>query len=40
MLTIDWRSPAIYNHTGHIPVAGFAWNIFVATTSTTNIIKR
>ncbi len=25
MLTIDWRSPAVYEHTGDIPAAGFAW---------------
>lgn len=22
---IDWRSPAAYRHTKHIPAAGFAW---------------
>ena len=25
MLSIDWRSPAAYGHTKHIPAAGFAW---------------
>lgn len=25
MLNIDWRSPAAYGHTKHIPAAGFAW---------------
>ena len=25
MLNIDWRSPAAYEHTKHIPAAGFAW---------------
>ncbi|MGX1101549.1 transcriptional regulator domain-containing protein [Amorphus sp. MBR-141] len=25
MLSIDWRSPAAYRHTKHIPAAGFAW---------------
>ena len=25
MLNIDWRSPAAYAHTKHIPAAGFAW---------------
>lgn len=25
MLCIDWRSPAAYGHTKHIPAAGFAW---------------
>ena len=25
MLSIDWRSPAAYQHTEHIPAAGFAW---------------
>lgn len=25
MLRIDWRSPAAYGHTKHIPAAGFAW---------------
>jgi hypothetical protein len=25
MLSIDWRSPAAYGHTNHIPAAGFAW---------------
>ncbi len=25
MLSIDWRAPAAYKHTKHIPAAGFAW---------------
>ena len=25
MLRIDWRSPAAYKHTKHLPAAGFAW---------------
>lgn len=25
MLSIDWRAPAAYEHTKHIPAAGFAW---------------
>ena len=25
MLSIDWRAPADYGHTKHIPAAGFAW---------------
>lgn len=25
MLSIDWRSPAAYRHTMHLPAAGFAW---------------
>jgi len=25
MLSIDWRSPAAYEHTKQIPAAGFAW---------------
>ena len=25
MLTIDWRSPAVYDHTRNITAAGFAW---------------
>lgn len=25
MLRIDWRSPAAYRHTKHLPAAGFAW---------------
>ncbi|MBJ7498617.1 MAG: hypothetical protein JHC57_02570 [Sphingopyxis sp.] len=25
MLSIDWRTPAAYGHTKHLPAAGFAW---------------
>ncbi len=25
MLSIDWRAPAAYRHTKHLPAAGFAW---------------
>jgi hypothetical protein len=25
MLSIDWRSPAVYQHAEHLPAAGFAW---------------
>lgn len=25
MLSIDWRSPAAYEHAQSIPAAGFAW---------------
>jgi len=25
MLSIDWRSPAAYQHAERIPAAGFAW---------------
>ncbi len=25
MLTVDWRSPADYQHANSIPDAGFAW---------------
>ena len=25
MLSIDWRSPAAYQHANSIPAAGFAW---------------
>ncbi|WP_439709063.1 transcriptional regulator domain-containing protein [Brucella anthropi] len=25
MLKIEWRLPAAYGHTRHIPAAGFAW---------------